>query len=301
MENEKNYILPATLLISAIMVASALLYEKNPKPNDSFSVATNSIVGEEKLTVLEEIILPPRGVFLPVRWGDLGAKLVSVGVIDNERFKALYEERGEFGDEYARLLQGTSNDQLRITENNAGYLLNLFWALGLANKNPVLDNGEMSNPFYGGAGNFASTGGWSMAKGDQMSHYSRHKFFELTDEQQVLVEKVSSGIYRPCCNNPTHFPDCNHGMAMLGLLELMASQGANEKEMWQTALAVNSYWFPNNYLTIATYMQDNGVKWDDVKPEEILGLDYSSASGFQQIASQVNQTRQQGGGGGCSV
>jgi len=48
-------------------------------------------------------------------------------------------------------------------------------------------------------------------------------------------------------------------------------------------------------------MQDNGVKWDDVKPEEILGLDYSSASGFQQIASQVNQTRQQGGGGGCSV
>ena len=46
MENEKNYILPATLLISAIMVASALLYEKNPKPNDSFSVATNSIVGE---------------------------------------------------------------------------------------------------------------------------------------------------------------------------------------------------------------------------------------------------------------
>ncbi|PIQ66468.1 MAG: hypothetical protein COV96_01295 [Candidatus Zambryskibacteria bacterium CG11_big_fil_rev_8_21_14_0_20_42_18] len=123
-------------------------------------------------------------------------------------------------------------------------MLNLFWALGLSSQNEILIEGEMSDQRYGGAGRFASTAGWSMAQGDAMNHYSRHQFFDLTPAQQELVEKVSKSIYRPCCGNSTHFPDCNHGMGMLGLLELMASQGANEKEMWETALVVNSYWFP---------------------------------------------------------
>src|SRR3989344_7376730 len=106
----------------------------------------------------------------------------------------------------------------------------------------------MTNPEYGGAGNFASTGGWTLAKGDAMDHYSAHPFIMLSREHQELVERVSKGIYRPCCNNSTHFPDCNHCMAMLGLLELMASQGVSEEDMWKAALAVNSYWFPDTYL-----------------------------------------------------
>jgi len=240
-------------------------------------------------------------VILPVSWGDLGAKLVSVGVIDGTKFQALYDERGQFTEEYKSLLIGNNADKLKITKDNAGYLLNLFWALGLASKNQILDSGEMANPRYGGAGNFASTGGWTMAQGNPMDHYSRHKFFNLTLEQQELVEKVSKGIYRPCCNNSTHFPDCNHGMAMLGLLELMASQGASEQDMWKAALAVNSYWFPDTYLTIATYMKNKSVEWKDVKPEEILGINYSSGSGYAKIVSQVSKPEQQQGGGGCSV
>ena len=85
-------------------------------------------------------------------------------------------------------------------------------------------------------------------------------------------------------------------MAMLGLLELMASQGASEKEMWKTALVVNSYWFPDTYLTIATYMKNKGVEWKDVSPQEVLGINYSSASGYAQIASKVTMPKQQSGG-----
>jgi len=88
---------------------------------------------------------------------------------------------------------------------------------------------------------------------------------------------------------------------MLGLLELMASQGASEQEMWKAALAVNSYWFPDTYLTIATYMKNKSVEWKDVKPEEILGINYSSGSGYAKIVSQVSKPEQQQGGGGCSV
>ena len=305
MEKEKNnsYAIPIAIVIAGAMLSGSWLYISQNPPNKISEEKNQKIATAQNVSVsaLEEAVLPSVGVILPVSWGDLGAKLVSVGAIDEVRFKALYDERGQFPEEYKSLLVGNNADKLKITKDNAGYLLNLFWALGLASKNPVLDSGEMANPRYGGAGNFASTGGWTMAQGTPMDHYSRHKFFNLMPEQQALVEKISKGIYRPCCNNSTHFPDCNHGMAMLGLLELMASQGVSEQEMWQAALAVNSYWFPDTYLTIATYMKNKSVEWKDVKPEEILGVNYSSGSGYQKIASQVVITPSNSQGGGCDV
>ena len=305
MEKEKNnpYAIPFAIVIAGAMLSGSWLYISQNPPNKISEEKNQKIAATQNVSVsaLEETVLPSAGVILPVSWGDLGAKLVSVGAIDRVRFKALYDERGQFTKEYESLLIGNNADKLKITKDNAGYLLNLFWALGLASKNQILDSGEMANPRYGGAGNFASTGGWTMAQGNPMDHYSRHKFFNLTPEQQALVDKVSKGIYRPCCNNSTHFPDCNHGMAMLGLLELMASQGASEQDMWKAALAVNSYWFPDTYLTIATYMKDKSVEWRDVKPEEILGVNYSSGSGYQKIASQVVVTPSNSQGGGCDV
>src|SRR3990167_7722804 len=295
-EPKKDYTLPASILISAIILAGAWVYTtelkagNNPQKTDIEQKSHSA-----QVSALEEAVLPSNGVILPVRWDDLGAKLVNVGAIDADKFKAIYDQRGAFTDEYKNLLFGQNDGKLKITKENSGYLLNLFWALGLASKNPILDSGEMKDPRYGGAGNFASTGGWTIAKGSPMDHYSRHKFFNLTAEQQALVDKVSRGIYRPCCGNSTHFPDCNHGMAMLGLLELMASQGASEQDMWKSALIVNSYWFPDTYLTIASYMKGRGVEWKDVNPQEILGANYSSAQGYAKIAAEVVKPQRQQG------
>ncbi len=298
---EKDILLPTSILVSVLIIVGAWMYTTGPKTANQQTVSTPTTSEKTKSSELEEEVLPSDGVVLPVRWGDLGAKLVSVGAIDAEKFTAIYEGRGTFTDEYKNLLLGQSEGNLRITKDNAGYLLNLFWALGLANKNPILDSGEMKDPRYGGAENFASTGGWTIAEGNPMDHYSRHVFFNLTPEQQAVVDKVSKGIYRPCCGNSTHFPDCNHGMAMLGLLELMASQGVNEQDMWKTALVVNSYWFPDTYLTVATYMKNKGIDWKDTNPQEMLGENFSSAQGYARIASQVVQLQQQQGGSGCGV
>ena len=153
---------------------------------------------------------------------------------------------------------------------------------------------------YGGADKFASTGGWSLAVGNAMKHYSKHNLIQLNQEQQKLVEEVSKNIYRPCCDNATYFPDCNHGMAMLGLLQLMAAQGMNQQDMYKHALAVNSYWFPDTYVNIAKYMAKQGTSWDKVDPQEVLGKNYSSASGYRQILSQVEPVKP-AGGGGCGV
>src|SRR3990167_57485 len=242
-------------------------------------------------------VAPEAGVELPVVWGDGGRRLVEWGAIDREKWLELYSSLSE---EEKRLLDGNSPEKLHITRENAPYLLNLLWALGLANKNPILEEGEMSDPAYGGAGNFASTGGWTLAKGSAMDHYSMHTFVTQTPEQQELVENVSKNIYSPCCDNPTHFPDCNHGMAMLGLLELMASQGVGEEEMYEAALAANSYWFPDTYQTIASYMESRGIEWSDASPQEVLGYDYSNASGYARVAAEVVTIRE-GKVSGCGV
>ncbi|MFA6392674.1 MAG: hypothetical protein WCW54_01110 [Candidatus Paceibacterota bacterium] len=294
-KKEKNYILPGSILLAAIIIGGSLVYATNK--------GTPSSTKEEvQVSALEQKVIPAKGVTLNVKWGDLGVKLTESGAIDADKFKALYKDRGQLTDEDKRLLEGIGNGKIKITNENSGYLLNLFWALGLANKNEILEKGEMMDPKYGGAGNFASTGGWTIAKGGAMDHYSKHVFFNLTPEQQALVDKVSRGIYRPCCGNSVHFPDCNHGMAMLGLLELMASQGASEQEMWSTALTVNSYWFPDTYVTIATYMKSKGVEWKNINAQEILGADYSSSQGFANIKTQVTQPEStQQKGGGCDV
>ena len=286
---ETKYSTPLSIIGAGIIIAVAF----NAGPTRGINANT-----------LQEAVLPEGGVELPITWGDLGAKLVEVGAIDPDKLVALYESRGGFPDEYRKLIEKNANEKIVITNWNAGYLLNLLWALGLANENPILqDSSEMMNPVYGGVGNFAATGGWTLARGPAMDHYGMHKLVPLTAEQQALVDRVSRNIYRPCCGNSTHFPDCNHGMAMLGLLELMAAQGVGELEMYKTALAVNSYWFPDTYLTIATYMQQKGIAWKDVSAKEMLSANYSSGSGFADVSSKVVKPQQgQGGeGGGCSA
>lgn len=253
--------------------------------------------------VLVRAVLPPEGVTLPVQWGDLGKKFLESGVIDEEKFLKLYAQQNSpaLGQESTALLYGEENGALVMTPENSRFLLNLLWAFGLANKNEILENGPMQNPRYGGnAGRFASTGGWTLARGDAMEHYSTHHFVTLTEAQQALVERVSKNIYRPCCGNSTYFPDCNHGMAMLGLLELMASQDIPEEKMYEIALQVNAYWFPDTYLTIAEYFKNRGVDWRQINPKEILGSVYSSAQGYQQILAEVD-TLNPRSGGSCGV
>lgn len=307
-----NTILIGSAMISfAILVfAGTLVYTGKEKQTGSQNASAPGNVAGEYSDPFEEAVIPSGGVYIPIRWGDTGKKLMESGVLDRGKFDSLYADRGGLTDETKNLLERSDNERIVITPENSGQVLNLLWAFGLANNNPVLDYGPMRDPSYGGADRFASTGGWTLAKGNVMDHYSRHAIIELTSDQQKLVERVAKGIYRPCCGNATYFPDCNHGMAMLGLLELMASQGVSEENMYRAALKVNSYWFPETYMTLARYFANKGVSWDAVDPKEVLGEEYSSASGYRQILSEVTEaaaktpavnTPTRRSSGGCGV
>jgi hypothetical protein len=307
MENktqEKNdkYLMPVSIILASLLIAGAWVYNTGKQVNgQSAAIGASALGGKADFpTASDEVATQSVDVVLPVKWGGLGEKMVKSGVIDANKFEELYAARGGLSPEIKKLLYQKDNDSIIINEANSDIVLNLLWALGLSNKNLVLENGPMVDPRYGGAGNFASTGGWTLAQGNAMDHYSRHEFVVLTAEQQRLVERVSSNIYRPCCNNSTYFPDCNHGMAMLGLLELMAANNVGEEEMYRVALAVNSLWFPGTYDTIKTLFDSEGVDWNRISPKEVLGKDYSSASGFRQILSKVKPV-EKNNGSGCGV
>ena len=270
MENEtkkENNPLPIVNIIIVVgLIALASVYTTRTKSEE--------VLSHPARLSPENIISLQNGVTLPVKWGNLGVKMIEAGVIDQEKFENLYSSRGGFSLSDKKLLYDNNNGNLVINSENSGTMLNMLWALGLGNKNSILENGPMMNPRYGGAGGFASTGGWTLARGSAMNHYSMHSFFTLTPEQQALVERVAKNIYRPCCNNSTYFPDCNHGMAMLGLLELMAFQGVSEGDMYKVALQVNTLWFPGQYEVIKTFVTSQGVDWNTVDPKKILGADY---------------------------
>jgi hypothetical protein len=293
MENEikkKNNLPPVlSIIIVVFLISGAWIY--TTQLNNQETLQHPARLGSQNKLVLNG------GVELPVRWGGMGVKMIEVGVIDEAKFESLYAQRGGLSEADKKLLIDSDNGNLIITPENSGMMLNMLWALGLGNKNPILENGPMMDKNYGGAGNFASTGGWTLSAGKAMDHYSMHSFITLTSAQQILVEKVSKGIFRPCCNNSTYFPDCNHGMAMLGLLELMASQGVSEADMYKFALKVNILWFPDTYEAIKTFVTSEGTDWNTVDPKKILGAEYSSASGYQKILSQIKPQEQKGGTG----
>lgn len=293
-KKENNLSLTTSVIIVAALIFVILIFAIRLKNSESlFHPARLS--SEQQKEVLAQ-----NSVELPVRWGDLGVQMIKTRVIDKTKFENLYSQRSGLSELDKKLLENSDNGNLIINSENSGMMLNMLWAFGLGNKNPILENGPMMDKQYGGAGNFASTGGWTLSKGKAMDHYSMHSFIKLTAEQQVLVERVAKNIYRPCCNNSTYFPDCNHGMAMLGLLELMSSNGVSEADMYKFALQVNTFWFPDQYAAIRTFVTSEGIDWKIVDPKKILGIEYSSASGYQKILLQI-KPQEQKGGTGCSI
>ena len=267
---------------------------------------TAATTQEKELTQIYKQVNPEDGYALPISYGILGPQLIEAGVIDYEAFHNVMTASGDpISNHQMEILTKGSSEKIVITGENAHFLLNFFWAVGLANRNSILSEGPMVQNSGGQIERFASTGGWTLATKPITELYASIDLIPLTPEQQARVEEVATAVYRPCCNNHTLFPDCNHGMAMLGLLELMASQGAGTDEMFMAAKYINAYWFPQQTLEIAIYLKANqGTNFTDADARLVVSKDYSSASG----ASTVHQSLQSSGllkqapswGGSCA-
>ena len=242
--------------------------------------------GEDDKKALEKLageVLPKEGFNLPVKWGDIGPQLVKLGVIDAEAF----QQAIKLTDEQREILTKGKDTPIKIDASNSQFVVDMLWALGLAQKSIVYTEGPMGKENKSQVGQFASTGGWSLAKGDAVKYLNKYELIALTDEQQVRVGEIAKNVYRPCCGNSTWFPDCNHGMAALAAIELMVSQNMQDEEIYKNVLKLNSFWFPDSYLVTAVYFQRQGTSWDKVDAKEVLGDKYSSGQGAADIAKKV--------------
>lgn len=279
---KSKFIILLSVILLIIVVKKNYDFKVIPKNDASIKESTEEI----NAGTLSKRVVPEEGYTVDINWGDTGVKLVQAGGIDMAKYNQNYS-----GSEYAELLSyltENKNSNITINQDNAYFWVNTLWALGLTQQSDVLTKGIMGTEYKDRVGSFASTGGWTLGSRDAVSLYSSAKIINLTQKQQDLVAKVSANIYRPCCGNPTSFPDCNHGMAILGLLELMASQGATEEQMYEASLAFNSYWFSTTYVDLAYYFQaEKGLQWDEVDPKLALSAEYSSAPGYQAIKKQI--------------
>ncbi|MBI5147689.1 MAG: hypothetical protein HZA37_00855 [Parcubacteria group bacterium] len=311
-EETKSFAAPLAVLLATLILGSGLLKTEAAAWREKYGGGAEAKVESAKKEsadaggLMEKIaaeVLPAEGFRTRVVLGDALPKLVAAGVIDLEKFRRLYEERGGLSENQLKILTEPSREPLVIRADNAGFLVNVLWAVGLSNKTEF----NKVSPLNGDdLFRFASTGGWRLGKEDNGgSYFNRVKAIELTPAQEAKVLEMAKNIYRPCCNNSTFFQDCNHGSAMLGLLELGVSQGISEEELYRAALAFNSFWFPSNYVSTAAYFKvAKETDWSDVDPRAILGIDYSSASGWNKnIGAEVEKLGlvPKRNGGGCGA
>ncbi|RJR15035.1 hypothetical protein C4579_03130 [Candidatus Microgenomates bacterium] len=288
----KNNRKPAIVFLAILFIAFVWInvFEVRVLPSNRFLSLVGKAPAEPQATptaeTLRTIVVPQEGYTVDIAWGDLGKQLVASGAIDLEKFRQNYQDPKY--QELLTYLTETKNESIKVDQDSAYFWVNVLWALGLTQKSAVLEKGVMGTEYKDQLGNFASTGGWTLGSKDAVSLYSSQSMIPLTADQQTLVVKISSGIYRPCCGNPTSFPDCNHGMAILGLVELMVSQGFSEDEIYQAALAFNTYWFPTTYVDLAYYFQtQENTAWDEVSAQKVLSAQFSSAQGYQEIKQKI--------------
>jgi len=261
---------------------------------------TASVQSEQLISEVTQKVLPEK-FDLGVSFGDTVKKLVETGAIDRQKFMDLYQNRGGLPAEFQNLFDEASAEEITVTKENNAILLNLLWPLGIANKTDFLAAGPMKED----SANYASTGGWTLGREDGGKLFNRFPILPLTEGQEKEVVEIAQNIYRPCCGNSTYFPDCNHGAAMLGFIELAVVQGLSRDEIYKKALLLNSQWFPQTYVELAVYFKtQKNQEWNRVNPKEVLGSPYSSGAGYQAINKTLTESGllpKVEGGGGCGV
>ena len=265
-----------------------------------------SFVREAPFRRAAEAVAPSKPILTSLDIGGPVAKLVESGVIDVEKFTKAHKRYGPIPEWVSRALEG-KQQELTFSAQTATYNLNLLWPLGLATKATFNDDSPIKGDDLP---NYASTGGWFLGRENNgAAYFNAVDTLPLTPEQSKRVHRLAEGVFRPCCGNSSFFQDCNHGSAMLGLLELTAANGWSEAEMLDLAKAANGFWYPQEYAELALYFDViEGLSWSEVPAKRVLSTEFSSVQGWQEnvYAALVKRGTlvkdlPSGGGGGCAV
>lgn len=256
----------ASLGLSEVLAATAIR-----------SIAPKRPAADPAANIFGQVV-PEEGVDIGVRFGDAVQKMIAAGALDPGKLRALGYGLPPWVEQ---LLAAPSQEPIVFTRDRAPYLVTLLWPIGLSNKAPF----NRGNPINtAGLAGLASTGGWTLGRAPNGSaYYNKVDAVKLTERQALLALAVAMNTFRPCCDNSTFSQDCNHGSALLGLIELAAAQGATADAIYGMALTANSYWFPEQYARTAQYfLRFANRPWKKVSAPLVMSAAYSSLSGWRR-------------------
>lgn len=251
-------------------------------------------------------VIPRDGYETSVSFGESITRLVGAGAISPGKFQSLYNRRGGLPEWVGRLFTTPSSEPIKLSLETAPYLLNLLWPLGISNKTEFNKKSPLNGKHLS---QYASTGGWKLGNANNGAvYFNQVEAIPLGETQEKDVLEVARNVYRPCCDNSTFFQDCNHGSAVLGLLELAASQGAASEDLFKLALIASAFWYPTQYVETALYFEQiEGKVWEEIDPKIILDKHLSSASGWNRnvharlVSANLLPRLGLQGQGGCGV
>jgi len=225
----------------------------------------------EKINIddIIEQVTPKVGFETTVKWNGIVAKMIETGVLVPDKLENILTKRydQEMRPEWRAVLAG-QDAKLSINSENAVFMMYILWTFAKHNENEILTNSPFAKYFTEYDIDVGQVG------------YGDTPLLSFTSSQQAIIKRVSENAYRPCCGNSTAAPDCSHGYSALGLVQLMASQGFSEKEIFETFVQFNSFWFPETYIKNALYFKiTEGKDWNEVDKELVSGAQYSSLKG----------------------
>lgn len=221
---------------------------------------------------------------LPVRWQGIPHKLVAGNIIDIEKLKNYSRRYGQtLTAEDLKIFEKDYQGNIEITPNNSVLIYNILWAAGFYNKSPILDyelekyGWETVKNLAGYYFSFANLGNGSTLP---QAGYNYFDLIQLSKDQKDLTMKIAGKSAVPSCGNALHLPDCSCSFAIDALIVMMASQGFSEQQIYQAMKDIYPYRFPGIYVQHALlYKLDKNQNWPEVNPEELVGINMSSAQG----------------------
>ncbi len=251
-------------------------------------------------------VIPDTPAWTGMTLGPAIVRLVEADVIDPDKMSTAYAGRGGLPAWAAQALKAASPEAVVLSPQTAPVLLNLLWALGLANR---MEANAASRLAAADGGSFASTGGWTLGRAERGGDYfNTVAAVPLTPEQEARVVAIADATYRPCCDNSAFFQDCNHGSAMLGLIQLAVAHGLGDDDVRRLAKVANGLWYPEQYVEMALWFRlYEDAAWGEVDPRRALGREMSSLTGWRRevhdrlVRDGLIAERRRPGGGGCAV
>jgi len=273
-----NSELGPAFLVVAVFAIGLFIYQLVTVFNGMHTQPTRTVTkgiittdqGEEiNIHDIIETVTPKAGFITQVRWRDVVTKMINDGSLNPQKLETIITQRygQEMKPEWKAILAG-EDANLTINNDNAVFMMYILWTLAKHNNNEILLSSPIAEYFS------------DYDIGVGRPGYGDVSLLTLTPSQQKIAKKVAENAYRPCCGNSTAVPDCSHGFSALGLVELMASQGFSEKEIFETFIQFNSFWFPETYIKNALYIKvTEGLDWKDISKERMASDQYSTIQG----------------------